>query len=133
MGLDMYARSFDPAKLVGDPNQQINLQFADPGEDTEEMAYWRKFNHLHGWMKRLYNAKGGTETFNCEKVRLMPEDIDKLEEDLKDPASRLPATAGFFFGSDEWQPGDEEDLREFIANAREQFAAGRGVFYDSWW
>lgn len=134
MGLDMYAFTFDPAKLK-DPTAQINLDFIrEDGEErrpTTELAYWRKFNHLHGWMERLYREKGGEHTFNCEVVRLTEEDLDKLEADWK--AGKLTATEGFFFGSGEWYPEYDEEISEFLTNARAQLAAGKGVFYDSWW
>ena len=134
MGLDMYAFTFDPAKLK-DPTAQINLDFiCEDGEERHpltELAYWRKFNHLHGWMKRLYQKKGGEDAFNGEVVRLTEEDLDQLEADWK--AGKLTATKGFFFGSGEWYPEYDEAIAKFLMNARAQLAAGKGVFYDSWW
>ena len=133
MGLDMYAFSFDPAKLK-DPTAQINLDFVrEDGEErlVTELAYWRKFNHLHGWMERLYKEKGGEDTFNCEVVRLTEEDLDKLEADWK--AGKLTATEGFFFGGGEWYPEYDEAIAKFLMDARAQLAEGKGVFYDSWW
>ena len=134
MGLDMYAFTFDPAKLK-DPTAQINLDFIrEDGEErrpTTELAYWRKFNHLHGWMERLYKEKGGEDTFNCEVVRLTGEDLDKLEADWK--AGKLTATEGFFFGSGEWYPEYDKAIAKFLTDARAQLAAGKGVLYDSWW
>jgi hypothetical protein len=136
MGLDMYAYTA-PAELVGD--QQVDLNgklFADgkpvEGVDTD-FAYWRKFNHLHGWMNQLYDRKSGTSaTFNCNTVRLMPEDIDVLESLATLKA--LPATEGFFFGGNE--PFSDEDRLEvlaFVAKARTAFSEGKAVIYDSWW
>lgn len=134
MGLDMYAFTFEPAKLK-DPTAQINLDFVrEDGEERRtvtELAYWRKFNHLHGWMERLYEKKGGEGVFNCKTVRLTEEDLDQLEADWK--AGKLTATEGFFFGSGEWYPEDDEAIAKFLMNARAQLAAGKGVFYDSWW
>ena len=132
MGLDMYAFSFEPSKLK-DPNAQINLDFIGAEDEPRptELAYWRKFNHLHGWMERLYQAKGGEDVFNCETVRLTEEDLDQLEADWK--AGKLTATEGFFFGPSEWLPGDDEEIATFLENARAQLAEGKGVFYDSWW
>ena len=133
MGLDMYAFSFEPSRLK-DPNAQINLDFVrEDGEERPaiELAYWRKFNHLHGWMERLYEKKGGEDVFNCETVRLTEEDLDQLEADWK--AGKLTATEGFFFGADEWYPEYDKEISKFLANARAQLAEGKGVFYDSWW
>ena len=131
MGLDMYAFSFDKSRLV-DPNAQIALRFTDGEQEAaSEFAYWRKFNRLHGWMERLYREKGGKDAFNCESVNLTEADIDKLEADWK--AGKLTPTAGFFFGSGELYPEDDEALADFLAKARVQLAAGNGVLYDSWW
>ena len=131
MGLDMYAYSFDKELLKDNPDQQVGFSFPD-GSDVVNLDYWRKFNHLHGWMERLYREKGGdAESFNCVPVRLMPEDITRLENDWKE--GKLTSVDGFFFGSSGWYPEYDESLAEFIAKARKQFEAGRGVLYDSWW
>jgi len=127
MGLDMYAHTIS-AELVGD--QQVDLKLPETA-DVDELAYWRKFNHLHGWMHDLYKAKGGeSEVFNCNSVRLMPEDLDKLEIDLK---AGLPHRAGFFFGGEEIYPDDITATEEFIKAARLAIADGEAVYYDSWW
>lgn len=129
MGLDMDAFKVDEQAVNG---QQVDLNFDDNKFPPERIAYWRKFNHLHGWMERLYYAKGGTaETFNCVEVRLMPEDINKLEEDWK--AGNLTATEGFFFGDDKWYSQYDEYMAKFINDARDAFADGKAVFYTSWW
>ena len=97
-----------------------------------DFAYWRKFNNLHGWMEQLYHKKGGTETFNCTTVRLMPEDLDRLESMAIMKA--LPPTEGFFFGGQEqFTDEDKEDVLAFIAKAREAIADGYAILYDSWW
>lgn len=136
MGLDMYAYTA-PAELVGD--QQVDLGDklfenggAREGVDTN-FAYWRKFNHLHGWMEQLYRKKGGTqESFNCATVRLMPEDLDVLESLAK--AKALTPTAGFFFGGDELFDDDcKEAVLEFVQKARAAIGEGKVVAYDSWW
>lgn len=93
-------------------------------------AYWRKFNHLHGWMERLYQERGGTDDFNCIAIWLDEESIDRLEREAAD----LKPTEGFFFGV--YEPMDDDDKAEiasFIAECREAFAAGDAVFYDSWY
>lgn len=96
-----------------------------------EFAYWRKFNHLHGWMHRLYVSKGGTSPeFNCNTVRLMPADLDRL---LLDAKAGLSHTPGFFFGGEDMDDHDRESIREFVAKARAAIREGKAVFYDSWW
>ena len=108
MGLDMY----------------IHDQYGN------EVAYWRKFNALHGWMESLYREQGGTGTFNCVSLQLTPADLDNLEADLSEG---LTPVEGFFFGEQTVYPEDVEATKEFIANAREAMESGRDVYYDSWW
>jgi hypothetical protein len=83
-------------------------------------------------MQNLYDAKGGTSSdFNGDCVVLDSEDLDNLEEDIKD--GNLPDTSGFFFG--ESSNNDEEndyDL-EFVSKAREAIKEGKTVYYTSWW
>lgn len=115
MGLDMYAYT------IGTDGER------------EELAYWRKHNRLHGWMEDLYREKGGTEEFNCVSVELTAEDIDRLEKAVE--GKNLPATQGFFFGSDSyaWEDGYDKEDKAFIEVARQTLADGKKVFYDSWW
>ena len=126
MGLDMYAWRTKAENAIGD------FETADVDGALDELAYWRKHHNLHGWMERLYRAKGGTaESFNCVKLRLTMEDLDALEKDVL--ANKLPETTGFFFGNN---PPDEDSMNtdmRFIADAKVAIAAGDAVYYDSWW
>lgn len=121
MGLDMYAMVTSQT-----PGQPVDFKT----DGASELHYWRKHPNLHGWMERLYRAKGGTEpSFNCVPVVLTLEDLACLEADLK--AEKLPHTQGFFFGATD---GTElEDDLAFIAKARQALAEGNTVFYNSWW
>ena len=121
MGLDMYAYAVDEK-----PAAEVDFE----AEPSWAVHYWRKHPNLHGWMRALYYAKGGTdEQFNCVNVMLTLEDIDALESAIR--AGALPPTTGFFFG--ESRP--EEKIRdlEFLQKAREAIASGKAVFYTSWW
>jgi hypothetical protein len=121
MGLDMYAMVSNTA-----PNSPVDFKT----DGATEIHYWRKHPNLHGWMQKLYYQKGGAEqSFNCTPVQLEPEDLDRLEIDVK--AKKLPYTDGFFFGESDGSELDD-DLA-FIAKAREAIAEGLTVFYDSWW
>ena len=117
MGLDMYA-------------------FATrEGQESIELAYWRKHNALHGWMEKLYRERGGTEVFNLIPLPLSLDDLDRLEADVK--ARTLEPVPGFFFGSTEyreaeWLETKRQDLA-FIAKAREYISEGYAVVYDSFW
>jgi hypothetical protein len=111
-------------------NEVIRAGLEEAGAVNSDFAYWRKFNNLHGWMERLYTAKGGTECFNCEYVRLMPEDLDKLAKECK----TLRPTQGFFYGSyEDMAPEDVKDVKDFIKKARAAIKDGMAVLYSSWW
>ena len=124
MGLDMYAFAVDR----NDGNEQFAIS---KDADKFELAYWRKFNALHGWMERKARDLGFDGEFNCVPVQLSPDIIDELERDVK--AKALVPVEGFFFGAQTIYPEDIEATEKFIAEAREQFANGREVYYDSWW
>ena len=130
MGLDMWAFAV-PKDLV--KHAPTDVEFGDDTEKAQEdLASWRKHHDLHGWMKNLYNEKGGkAQSFNCVTVQLEEEDLNRLEEDVK--SNQLPQTTGFFFGNN--PPNDdtiEEDL-EFVQKAREAIKEGKVVYYNSWW
>ncbi len=105
MGLDMYAWRVKAEDAIDD----FSVASDDEGQNkVEEMFYWRKHHDLHGWMERLYRAKGGTkESFNCVKVRLTMEDLQQLALDVS--KGRLPETTGFFFGDN---PPDADSVEQ---------------------
>ncbi len=123
MGLDMYAFS-----TKAKPATEVD--FSTINFETTDLHYWRKHPNLHGWMQNLYDMKGGTSPdFNGDCVVLDSEDLENLEEDIKD--GNLPDTSGFFFGQTD---GDEVDGDlEFVAKAREAIKEGKTVYYTSWW
>lgn len=100
--------------------------------DTD-FAYWRKFNHLHGWMEKLYYSKGGkADSFNCVNVRLTEQDLDVLQKHAE--TMSLKPTEGFFFGTyEEFSEDDQYAVLQFVNTARETISNGYAVFYDSWW
>lgn len=123
MGLDMYAYKVAHKETNKDVGPMIN---------QSEDWYWRKFNHLHGWMKRLYTAKGGTDPdFNCVSVRVSLEDLAQLEKEALE--GNLLAEKGFFFGSPDYYPEDHESLLSFIAEAREAISDGYDIYYSAWY
>ena len=133
MGLDMYAYTMR-AEFVGEQQTDVKIESdADSkAAQVRDIAYWRKFNHLHGWMEKLYEEKGGKgNPFNCANVRLNADDLDRLEQALDE--GTLEYTPGFFFGGDEIPPDYVADTRIFIVKARAALAGGQAVFYDCWW
>jgi hypothetical protein len=127
MGLDQYAYHCDASAL---DTKQVDFEECDL--EAKQIQCWRKHPDLQGWMEALYREKGGmAKDFNCTTVRLLAEDLDRLEVDIKNSA--LPKTTGFFFGRS-YGTEDEEgrDLR-FVIAARKLLAQGRAVYYSSWW
>lgn len=123
MGLDMFA--FTVTKAPDAPTD-----FTTKEGEVTLLYYWRKHPNLHGWMESLYRVKGGAaDTFNCRPVVLDLNDLDHLEEDVRN--RRLPLSSGFFFGQSDGSEADG-DL-EFIEKARKAIEAGLTVYYDSWW
>ena len=118
MGLDSFAYSVK--------EHQVNGDF-DYDSEGQEFFYWRKNHQLHNWMNQLYRDKGGQdESFNCVKLRLTNEDLDKLERDIRSKTN---------FKYDDSSYGDDlyrQDLR-FIDEARILIDEGKAVYYDSWW
>lgn len=122
MGLDMWAYA------------EREATESDEITEVVKIAYWRKLNNLHGWMENLYEFKGGREEFNCKELHLTLDDLQLLEQDLKDPDTNLPPTAGFFFGIQRGM--DDEDIqsiKNFIEEAKKYLNLGYTVYYNSWW
>ena len=136
MGLDMYAYSSNVKDVECEVNPEKEVE-----EQTNELAYWRKHNRLHGWFQNKWEKKvAGMDIehpFNCVRLYLSRSDLEELEFDLK--GKLLPATDGFFFGSDSYE--DEAKLQqeqlaydmEFVAQAKKELEEGRHVYYTSWW
>ena len=134
MGLDMYAYT---AARAGQQNEfwetgnYVDGEFVNPTVTKPvEIAYWRKHPNLHGWMHRLWEAKGNEGDFNGDELELTAEDLDDLE--LAVTHGQLPTTGGFFFGNPVDEHYREQDL-EFIKNARAELFMGLKVFYNSSW
>ena len=134
MGLDMYAYT---AARAGQQNEfyetgeyvdgeYVNIKVTKP----RELAYWRKHPNLHGWMNRLWEAKGSGGDFNGDELELTAEDLDMLEHDVVN--AQLPTTGGFFFGNNADEHYRKQDL-EFVKNARAELFLGLKVFYNSSW
>jgi hypothetical protein len=135
MGLDMYAyvatKAGQQKEYYDNANFDNDLkELTSTVNKPREIAYWRKHPNLHGWMNRLWEAKGGSGDFNGDELELTAEDLDMLEHDVVN--SQLPATGGFFFGNNSDEHYKEHDL-EFIKNARAELFLGLKVFYNSSW
>jgi hypothetical protein len=122
MGLDQYAYVAAKAEAWQD------------GSTQRELAYWRKHPNLQGWMENLWRNRNtdpsADPAFNGIELELTWADIDQLEDDIKN--KRLPATSGFFFGTDSDDHYREDDLA-FVRRARAELFLGLRVFYNSSW
>jgi len=136
MGLDQYAYKVKKGHI----SKPVDFTFSVfdensgewnrviPEEDCSEIAYWRKHHDLQGWMQNLYIEKGGTSSyFNCDKLLLTSEDLDRLEHDVENKL--LPSTSGFFDNTDYYK----ESTLIFITDARRIIEEGYDIVYDSWW
>jgi len=135
MGLDQYA--YVAAKAGQGSEYWDNYDHEKQSSTVakpREIMYWRKHPNLHGWMEQLWRSRvtdsSGDPMFNGIELELTWEDLDQLEQDVKE--KRLPATTGCFFGEDSDEYYLEQDL-EFIKTARADLFMGLKVFYNSSW
>lgn len=137
MGLDIYAYT------VSEDAGVAEYIVGTVPDNWEEIANWRKFNALHGWMEEMARSAGykrpnfdPTSTINGNQlnnvaVKLSPELIDCLEYDIDHDL--LKPHNGFYFGELRIYPEHVADARVFIANARTAFSAKQSVYYYADW
>lgn len=126
MGLDQYALSVKNKAVINrfEYNQDYNY---------DEIFYWRKNRFVHNWMEELYQSLGGKDEFNMKIIQILPEDIDKLEEDTKSGKIKKYDADGFFFGKQPFGNREYELIIDFCEKAREEFKKDNAVFYESWY
>jgi len=163
MGLDMYAFSLDRSEAFAKPRDILNYRAPELDKELPSFIVgqfeltgvpdhgaelldsnrllagstllhrWHKHPDLHGWMERRWKGMRWYQRarmFNSEeRVPLTVQDLDDLEHAVRH--GHLPKTTGFFFG--ESDGSEQEDDLEFIAKARAELAAGKFVYYTSWW
>ena len=124
MGLDMWVYQTSKDNLSEDLTDIIDVN------KLVQVWYWRKHPNLHGWFEKLYREKGGNcEEFNCEYVKVVIDDINKLEEILKE--DELPIANGCF--SVEYEPYRVKYYLQFIRKARNVLKEGNCLVYCSFW
>ena len=90
-------------------------------EELEEVAYWRKFNALHGWfVKHVQDGKDDCGDYIIPKDKLeyllgVLEDVNKHPQSAK---RLLPTESGFFFGGTEYNEYYYEDVKNSIPMIR---------------
>ena len=73
---------------------------------TDEVAYWRKANAIHGWfIRNLANGEDNCRTIhvNMSDLYALRDDVQKVLDEGTEEAvmELLPPTPGFFFGGTE--------------------------------
>ena len=136
MGLDMYAyvaaragaqaEFSEGASWDKEKGAMVNPNVTEP----REIAYWRKHPNLHGWMQRLWESKGNSGEFNGDELELTWDDLEQLEQDIRN--KNLPDPSGFFFGRNADDEYREDDLK-FVREAKAEAFLGLKVFYNSSW
>ena len=126
MGLDQWAFSTKNKAVLS--RFEYNQDYKD-----DEIFYWRKNRFLHNWMKELYQFLGGKDEFNMRIIQVLPEDIDRLEEDTKSGKIKEYDKLGPFFGKQPFGNQEYELIIDFCKTAREEFKKGNAVFYYSWY
>ncbi len=117
MGLDQYA---------------FSVYKKGSEEASEEIAYWRKHNALHGWMQKLYISKGGKGDMEYGPLELSSGDVKSLGYDVENDL--LPETQGFFFGHDSrFDEHKKEITLSFVDTAESKIADGQKIFYSCSW
>jgi hypothetical protein len=107
-------------------------------EITEEVAYWRKANAIHGWF--VDNIQDGVD--NCAAYSVYRQDLqtllDTCKEVLEDNSKAeelLPVRDGFFFGNDkydEWYFNDIKDTVGMLEECLSDEDADHFEYHASW-
>ena len=149
MGLDQYAGT------MREKVYEYTTQQGDKIEDKYQMAgpfEWRKHARLQEFMNTLYMEKNKLESkwerdkindeeyvwnpISWDKIELLEDDIDKLEEAINNGYCRYFCDGGFFWGH-EFQEEAAKDYKEkdleFVEFAREALADGDTVIYECSW
>ena len=107
---------------------------------TDEVAYWRKANAIHGWIISYTDAVDNGTPISLTKRDLFvlrETCIEVLDAHTEEKAMELlPPTSGFFFGSntiDEWYWSDIQDTVDKLNKALEQSVDDAMFeYYASW-
>lgn len=125
MGLDMhlYRRCYvRGAKITLEAGDYSDARLVKPDRIafvTEEVAYWRKANHVHRWF--VEHVQGGKD--ECQESRVSVEQLRALLEvcqallaDRSEMAARrlLPTQGGFFFGDTGYGDCYWQDVAETV-------------------
>ena len=146
MGLDMflyaerYLSEYEPEDI--ELRKQIQRLLPEMGNVKtvcSEVGYWRKANQIHNWF--VTNVQGGND--DCGRYYVGEDQLRELlgvvEQVLADrslAAELLPNTAGFFFGSqdyDDWYFQDLEHTRKVLYEVLDMDRSKLDIVYRSSW
>lgn len=82
----------------------------------ENVAYWRKANHIHAWL--IKNGTDKEEDYYChisiDKLKELKDVCEHVLDDHSLASTLLPTQSGFFFGSTDYDNYYYEDIQETI-------------------
>lgn len=133
-------------ELIGKFTKAI-IDVVDCG--SEELAYWRKANHIHAWFNQRL-ANGNIE--DCTHVPVTKEDVMDLVSDCQSvidlhkkggnkwkefAEATLHCESGFFFGSTEYDEYYLDQTKETISMLNQALRNWDNYtyeyFYYAWW
>jgi hypothetical protein len=87
-------------------------------KETEEVAYWRKANAIHGWIINTTGAVDDCTPIHLNKyllIQLRDTCADVLRVGTTEYAEELlPPSSGFFFGSNEVDEWYWDNIKETV-------------------
>ena len=149
MGLDMYLYKKTYVKNWdhNPPEMKIEITVLKGGKPhpkidldrvvyiVEEIAYWRKANHIHQWF--VDNCQDGVD--DCRDAYVPIEKIDELlalckevKADHSLAPDLLPTQVGFFFGGTEYDEYYFEDINNTIEQLKKLDSEGDYYYHSSW-
>jgi hypothetical protein len=108
MGLDMTLYATDGEEMTIE-----ELNKADGLWSTCESFYWRKANSIHNWFVETIqnnNDDCGVYEVSFEQLMELKSKVASVLADNRKGPEVLPTTAGFFFGSTEYDDWYLEDM-----------------------
>lgn len=151
MGLDQYLTARTYVSAVFDKDKEtleklkdvLNLKDGDYSTEFGfgvdiPLMYWRKANQIHAWF--VENVQGGED--DCKDYELDTEQLTELRDlcrqvlDNNELAEQLlPVSAGFFFGSyeyDEWYFGQIQETHDTLTKIIEANPNSYFTYRASW-
>ena len=146
MGLDMflyaerYLSEYEPEDIeIRKQIQRLLPEMGNVKTVCSEVGYWRKANQIHNWF--VTNVQGGND--DCgryyvgeDQLRELLGLVEQVLADRSQAAELLPNTAGFFFGSqdyDDWYFQDLEHTRTVLNKVLDMDRSKLDIVYRSSW